>query len=395
LFLGAYERDNFGDLLLLLATERYLPSEAVERAAAAPFAADMTGSLGRHVPAYAPILAAEPMDVVWTVGGGVGSVYLDLAYRLSATSAGRKAFLETPEADRPGYLGEAMGGTVVEWPYVPALSAFPLQEGAISILNSAGLAGLAGLRPQSRAAALAALRELTALSVRDQRSLAVARRFGLEPSLAPDIVHTLALSRPVDRFAPGPVVVQASAAALGGSGLADLAASLAESSVVRARGVSVLLAGVAYRHDSPALAGQLAADLSARLDAPVPIIGTRRPLELAAAIGQASAFVGSSLHGRVVSAAYDVPRVAFRSGKLNPYAVTWDDAMPYDVVLGEVGPAVDEAVAREADNLGVGRRLAQLAERNIVDIIEIVGKTSRRKAAKQRKRAVRLATSAE
>ena len=47
--MGAYERDNFGDLLFLLVTERYL--EGADVVAAAPFAADMRALAGAGQPA--------------------------------------------------------------------------------------------------------------------------------------------------------------------------------------------------------------------------------------------------------------------------------------------------------------------------------------------------------
>jgi hypothetical protein len=54
LMVGAYERDNLGDLLFLLVTERYLPH--AEIVSAAPFGADMTTLLDRRVHAYGPLL---------------------------------------------------------------------------------------------------------------------------------------------------------------------------------------------------------------------------------------------------------------------------------------------------------------------------------------------------
>ena len=70
LLVGAYERDNLGDLLFLLVTERYL--EGAEVVAGAPFSADMRELLDRKVPAYGPLLQAEAFDAIWTVGGQVG-----------------------------------------------------------------------------------------------------------------------------------------------------------------------------------------------------------------------------------------------------------------------------------------------------------------------------------
>ena len=72
LSVGAYERDNFGDLLFLLVTERYL--EGSEVVASAPFAADMTALLDRKVGAVGDALSENRFDAIWTVGGQVGGV---------------------------------------------------------------------------------------------------------------------------------------------------------------------------------------------------------------------------------------------------------------------------------------------------------------------------------
>src|SRR5215218_1336037 len=93
LLVGAYERDNFGDLLFLLVTERYL-------VAAAPFSADMRALLGRHIPAYGPLLRDEAFDAIWTVGGQVGRVDLLRAYRMSASPEAWAAFEAAPEAEQ-------------------------------------------------------------------------------------------------------------------------------------------------------------------------------------------------------------------------------------------------------------------------------------------------------
>ena len=50
-----------------------------------PVPADMRPLLDRRVHAYGPLLRDEPWDVVWTVGGQVGSIDLRRAYRFSAS----------------------------------------------------------------------------------------------------------------------------------------------------------------------------------------------------------------------------------------------------------------------------------------------------------------------
>src|SRR5919112_3819459 len=123
LLVGAYERDNFGDLLFLLVTERYLAGADVT--AAAPFAADMSSLLDRTVPAYGPLLGSERFDVVWTVGGEVGSIDARRAYRLSASAGAYRRYLRAPEAEQADIVRRAAGGATPPAPYIPALHDFP------------------------------------------------------------------------------------------------------------------------------------------------------------------------------------------------------------------------------------------------------------------------------
>jgi hypothetical protein len=120
LLVGAYERDNLGDLLFLLVTERYVAEAEV--VAAAPFAADMRALLDRRVHASGPLLRDEPWDVVWTVGGQLGSIDLRRAYRLSAAPDALARFDRANPLTRARILRRAVGGVRVEAPYIPDLT---------------------------------------------------------------------------------------------------------------------------------------------------------------------------------------------------------------------------------------------------------------------------------
>jgi hypothetical protein len=108
LLVGAYQRDNLGDLLFLLVTERYL--EGTEVVAAAPFSADMREQLGRCIPAYGPLLRSESFDAIWTVGGQVGRVDLARAYKMSASPRAWRRYERRSEAARARILRRAAGG---------------------------------------------------------------------------------------------------------------------------------------------------------------------------------------------------------------------------------------------------------------------------------------------
>ena len=117
LLVGAYERDNLGDLLFLLVTEPYLAGCDV--VAAAPFSADMTAQLDRRVPAYASLLQRERFDAIWTAGGQVGAIDVARAYRLSAPPRAYRRFVRASDRRRAAILRRATGGELPLSPTSP------------------------------------------------------------------------------------------------------------------------------------------------------------------------------------------------------------------------------------------------------------------------------------
>ena len=93
-------------------------------------------------------------------------------------------------------LAEHMGPIPVESPYLPRVSAYPRNRTVASVVNSVGVAAIAGLPPVRRAAVTGILREATFLSVRDRMASETLTAAGVAHSLVPDLVHTIALSRP-------------------------------------------------------------------------------------------------------------------------------------------------------------------------------------------------------
>lgn len=360
LLVGAYERDNFGDLLFLLVTERYL--DGVDVVAAAPFAADMRALLDREIPAYGPLLQRESFDAVWTVGGQVGLIDLRRAYRLSAGREQWATFAAAPEAEQRAILSAAVGGAPVTSPYIPSLLAYPRNAGAAGILNSVGLAGIRDMEPIRRAEIVASLRGATAIAVRDAASSRLLAELGIDHRLVPDAVHALPLVHPASRDdADDTAVVQISSAMLARLGHTNVGAAIASSPQLAGRPIRLLLAGTATGHDSVGdyeLVVRAAHRHSRGLD--IAIVEERRPLELVDRIRRARVVIGSSLHVRIVACAYGVPRVSLQRAKLTRYARTWDPAMPFDVAPESLDGAVDAAIAHAA-TAGAAEHSAALA----------------------------------
>lgn len=344
LLVGAYERDNLGDLLFLLVTERYL--QGADVVAAAPFSADMRPQLGRRIPAYGPLLRDEPFDAIWTVGGQVGRVDVARAYRMSARPRAWRRYERRSEAARARILRRAAGGPPPPSPYIPLPASYPRNADAPAVINSVGIAGVRGIEPGRREAVVAALRGAAAITVRDRGSSQLLTDLGVEHRLLPDAVHALGVLDPVERDPRAETaIVQISSARLRMFGYTRVARALVRSPQLAGRPVRLLPAGTATGHDS-IRDYDAVARLARRAD--VEVLRERRPLALVDHIRNARVVIGTSLHVRIVAAAYGVPRVSLAKPKPTRYARLWDPDMPHGVGLGDLDAAVEAALARAA-----------------------------------------------
>lgn len=361
LLVGAYERDNVGDLLFLIVTERYLPGAGLY--AAAPFHADMTQLLGRDVRAYGPLLRHRRFDAIWTVGGQVGGISVAGAYRLSAPRQAYDEYVHGSERTRQMLLRRAAGGSAPLSPYIPSPLAYPRNAGTPTILNSVGLAGIARARPDRRAALIRILRGTDVVSVRDRESSTYLGSLGIDHRLEPDAVHAIGAAFPARDKDEDVAVIQFSGRVVRAHGHAEIASALAASATLRRMRLRFLAAGTASGHDSfddfHRIIGHLRTIVPG-VDAAV--LDDRRPTDIAGHIQRATVVVGSSLHMRIVACAYGVARVSLRRAKTTNYARWWDDAMPFDVTFDKLDDAIVRALAAGRD-AGVRNRSEALTRR--------------------------------
>ncbi|WP_434081028.1 hypothetical protein [Sanguibacter sp. Z1732] len=173
------------------------------------------------------------------------------------------------------------------------------------------------------------------------------------------------------------------------------AEALARSKSLAPYRIRFFIAGTAPGHDSAASYERLIAHM--RKIAPereIDISTARRPLDLVDEIASARLWIGLSLHGRIVSSAYDVPRISLTKRKLNSYSATWDPHMPYDVTPDRLDDAVAQALdpVTMKESAGIGLDLAHRAKHNIESAVsEMLGsdpdeRTRRRFAQVERRR---------
>ena len=334
LLVGAYERDNFGDLLFLLVTERYLGQRrrrrrrAVRRrharrcsAGASPPTARCCRSSGstRSGPSAA-------RSGGWTSSGrtgcrrarGRGGATPPPPTRAARrSSAARRATRRSPRPTSPTR---------------PPSRATPARRrcSTRSASPASAASSLRGARPCSTT-----LRRAGAIAVRDRGSSRLLTELGIEHALVPDAVHALGVLRPGREPVGEDAVVQISSARLRMLGHSRVGAALAASETLR----RTAGAAAARRHGAPATTRPTTTSASCAPPAAHAAASTSRssrsarPLALADRIRHARVVAGTSLHVRIVAAAYGVPRVSLAKPKPTRYARHWDPDMPYEVGL--------------------------------------------------------------
>lgn len=354
LAVGAYERDNFGDLLYLELMRTHTGHQ-LDLTFAAPIGADMTEIFGQVIPAAAPLLESTNPDVIWTVGGEVGSATLPYVYRTAFgdEASGRLATLGG--AAQRELLRRATEGVLYDSPYIPRPSAHGRNR-AVLVLNSVGIGGVATATGARKVVLESTLRESSFLSVRDCGSHDALEALGIPHRLAPDLAHTLPGVHHVQPSTEQYALIHVPELAVTEFGLEAWASALASSADLARLPIRLFIAGTAPGHDRVETAERLRDALAQKTGWSVEVSSSRGVWARVDEIAQASLWVGGSLHGRVVSAAYRVPRVSFRSWKVDQYARTWDDDYPSgvtpDTVRTAIGVALSTAPRADVDELG-------------------------------------------
>ena len=369
LLVGAYERDNFGDILFLLQTEQYLPAEA-EVVAGAPFGADMSALLDRHVIGYGPLLETGTFDHIWTVGGEVGGADLRHAFRMCASEEQLEQWRTGGEPVRAQLIREQVGTIPIDSPYLPRPAAYPKNLATPTTINSVGFTGVSRLPAHRQQVVLDISRSADRISVRDETSSEWLTSKGIAHTVAPDLVHTIARTRPRSGARDESLaLVQLSQPEIKRRGMEVFAEAIARSEQLARYRIRFFLAGTAPGHDSVEVYEELIKQIHRIApERQLEISDRRRPYDLVDEIASAGLWVGLSLHGRIISGAYGLPRVSFTKRKVDAYAATWDPAMPYGVTPDRLDDAIAEALSPAVQAAAnVGDDLAAQAERNITE----------------------------
>lgn len=365
LLFGAYDRHNFGDLLFPHIAAALLPGRRMIHAGLA--ARDLRPYGGHQTRAIASLaleLRGQPLHILHVGGELLTCDAWEAAVMLQAPERAQAiiARYEHDMAARRAWAMQAVGSGD-QAPYCIARGLFPTARKVAYC--AVGGVGLAERSAAMRDEVLAKLRTADSVSVRDQVTQAHLAAAGINTMLMPDpavLVQELfgdEIRKHAHHGEPaqvraalpqGYLAVQLSADFGDDATLNLIAVQLDE--VARAIGLAIVLfrAGAAPWHDDLACYRRLVAHMHAPA---VWLFSSLHLWDICALIANSRGYCGSSLHGRIIAAAYGLPRVNVRwrnsdeiPSKLQAYCDSWElPGLPARLAVDAIGDFMRDAVA--------------------------------------------------
>jgi hypothetical protein len=381
---GAFERHNFGDLLMGRIMEFFLREQGLTPLPAGLLAADLRRQGGSWVHAFAdlaprltpgvPIVHVGGETIPCTLRDGLRMI-LPAAWpqKLAAhlASSVNPSGLESREFAYLTPREETIRGSTHHWEH-----RFFYGQGASTLDQRDAV---------TQAAVARTLDEADWITARDTQSVASLHQCGLGGArfawdcavLQPCLEEggLAALDRVAPRTTDGPLLVHANADFLNAH-----AEALAPRLAVAARefsGVRVGLAGLAANHDTLESARTLVRLLASH-GCEAQLADSPHADDIVAGIRQASCVVSTSLHYRIIALTHAVPRVSLLNPKTRNWSRSCDPAFPADCPAESVIDAVASAVAvpvTRTREFALDTRRAALA--TVQEMVEIVAEHAR------------------
>lgn len=352
---GAFDRHNFGDLLLAHCALAANPARPAVLTGL--LARDLRRFGGHRVHALPEVIAAcggEPAEFVHVGGEILTTTAWEAAVMLQTPDAAARAIHvhDRDEASRRAWAEQVLGQRRALAYVTPATELPPRWSVRFEAVGGVALARL----PQAlQREAFAALRGAASVSVRDRVTQATLARAGIAAALVRDPAATAAaiFAAAIARHAAGPALAPIVgalprrltlqvAAEWGDDATLDAIAGAAAATATRlAAGIVLFRAGLAPWHDDAAVLERLAARIRARM----PHIGvahfdSAHVFDLCALLAGACGHVGTSLHAWIVADSARAPAcclVASADAKAAAYLDTWCGSARRWASLAELG----------------------------------------------------------
>lgn len=376
---GAFDRHNFGDLLLGEVARALVAPRPVVFAGLAE--RDLSAQGGRPVQAIASLAAAwgaHPARILHVGGELLTCSLYEAAVMLQTEAAAASAIARydtDPQAAHAWAVQETRLDRPVAYQVPPGLF---WRSHFVAYLGVGGV-GLDRLPDSIQASVVAPLAQADCLWVRDRLTCRHLANHGLAPVLAPDPAElTAALFRSVirahgarngelqeirQRFPAGYLAVQFSADYGDDATLAAIGEALR--SIQAKRGAVVVPGIVLFRAGSAPWHDRL--DVYRRLLALTPCLAAAvfeslHVWDIGALLAGSAGYVGSSLHGRIVAESFGRPAVSLvcddpAASKVGAYVLTWcPDAAASIATVEMLAEAVSVFRQTPAQTIPCGRQ---------------------------------------
>ncbi len=365
LTIGAYERDNFGDILFFLVLEYFAKRHDCELIAGSIFSSDMREYFGKYILPYHFLLSEYSFDAVWVVGGEMGACPIDFAVNMSINKEYKEHYLQVHSTIASFTNQYLVGGDNIHLAYLPYLQEYQKNRDVPLVINSVGgFEALSGKDDMLVENTIATLKRAQQINVRSRNSYEYLLSKGIQSQLNPDSVHALSFFYHPDNTVQGEyILVQINEHLFDVYGVDMISKSLY--TIIQEYNCPVYLfsAGTANYHDSIEDYKDIQQNIISKYkENRVYIINEKRTLKRVDWIANAKIWIGSSLHGRIVASSYGVPRVSFSLDKVNHYAETWDSLFPYNITPETILDACKKALDIDPKDIKLSTsRLTEMA----------------------------------
>lgn len=371
--IGAFERDNFGDLLFLEVCRKLLhpwPTVALSL-----ISSDMEAYGGEFVlSASAWFECTESTflpSAAITVGGEVLDCPVSYSLACDLSKERSESFKSVPQKVQH-QIGLNVAWRSSDLAYLPNPSRGQTSFKSIPFaLNSVGGSTLTK-NSLNYPSAETAIKQANFVSARDQityetiTSIAPGENF---ITLSPDIVHTLPklFKKEVDKHFEAfktnndwpntpYILFQANDLYIKDEGVEKISTTLAHAAKTQNLSIVFQPAGTAYGHDSLEALAKLAEATALKLSGggiEAHFQPDRNLWLQVSLISHAACYVGTSLHGRIVASAFARPRVGLKNQKVSRYATTWEesDFQPHGTKIEDLNDAIEKATKTPSSTL--------------------------------------------
>lgn len=361
LTIGAYERDNFGDLLFFFIVKEFFKQHDVVPASI--IYSDMVDLMGEIIYPYHILLTEFEWDMVIVVGGEIGGVDIHTALNVSLSDY-EYEILEMAGNGLQNVCYDFLTGRNINRPaYIPNLTFYAKNQGTPLLVNSVGISALKSIDGTTlQKEFIELLKQTKYLSVRDSNSFEYLKSIEIPCILSPDIVHTIKklLDYQIDKQIVENVIIddyilfQCNQYFIFENSIESVILSIKNLIEKYNKKIYLFAAGIARHHDSMQLYEQIASTLNKQFNSHyVAVIYERNPFSLAKYIKHASLWIGTSLHGRIIAISYSVPRVSLTNEKVAEYVKQWDNELPYNIGLDDLLDSCDTALNFEITKLEI------------------------------------------